>query len=75
MGGDFNDTLTNAPVDLFLAGINIWSGVNDTAEGRGSATSSEKRALHECLGALLKTKICRAQFHDAGKENKGESIY
>ena len=47
---------------------------NDTEEGRGSATFSEKRALHERLGSLLKTKVCRAQFHDAGKESKGESI-
>ena len=53
----------------------ISGGVsNDTEEGRVSATFSEKRALHERLGYLLKTKVCCAQFHDAGKDSKGESI-
>ena len=35
---------------------------------------SEKRVLCERLGSLLKTKVCRAQVHDAGKDRKGESI-
>ena len=48
---------------------------NYTEEGRGSETLSEKKALHECLGYILKTRVCRAQVHDAGKESKGESIY
>ena len=34
----------------------------------------EKRALRERLGYLLKTKVCRAQVHDTGKESKGKSI-
>ena len=29
-------------VDPFLGKINIWSGINDTEEGRDSATLSEK---------------------------------
>ena len=48
---------------------------NDTTEGRGSATLSEKRPLCGRLGYLRKTKVCRTQVHDAGKESKGESIY
>ena len=59
---------------MFLGDINIWSGVNGTAEDRGSATLSERRALRERLGSLLKAKVCRAQVHDAGKNRKGESI-
>ena len=42
---------------------------------RSSATLSEKRALRERLGYLLKTKVYRAQVYDAGKDSKGESIY
>ena len=44
------------------------------AEGRGSATLSEKLTLRECFGSLFKTKVCRAQVHDFGKEGKLESI-
>ena len=66
--GEFNDAITNALVDPLLGQINILSDVNDTAEGRISATLSEKRALCEHLGYLLKTKVRRAQVHDSGKE-------
>ena len=38
----FNDAINNALVISFLGEIYIWSGVNGTAEGRGSATLSEK---------------------------------
>ena len=62
-------------VNLFFGDINIWSGVNNTAEVRGSATLSEKRVLHERLGSRLNTKVYRSQVHDAGKESKGESVY
>ena len=41
MQGGFNGTITDASVDPFLGEINIWSGVNDTVKGRGSATLSE----------------------------------
>ena len=71
---DFNSAITNALVDPLLGYINIWCGVNDIAEGRDSATLSEKWALCERLGHLLKTSVCRAQVHDAGKEKKGELI-
>jgi len=47
---------------------------NETAEGRGSATVSEKRALRDRLEFFLKTKVCRTQKYDAGKESKGEAI-
>ena len=66
--------MTNASVYPFLGEINIWSGVNDTSEGRGSATLSEKKSLCERLGCLLKTRVFRARFHDAGKESKVELI-
>ena len=74
MWGGFNESITNALVDTFLGEINICSGVNDIAEGRGSETLSVKRALCERLGSLLKTKVHRSQVHDAGKESKVESI-
>ena len=35
---------------------------------------NEKIALRERLGSLLKTKLCRLQVNDAGKESKGELI-
>ena len=72
--GDFNDAPTNASVNSFRGEINICSGINDTAEGRGSATLSEKWALREHLGSLLTPKVYRAQVHDVGRESKGESI-
>ena len=61
-------------VNPLLGEINIWIGVNNTAEGRYSETLSEKRAPCEHLGSLLKNKACHAQIHDSGKERKGESI-
>ena len=72
--GDFNDALTNALVDPFPGDINICSGVNNTAKGRGSATLIEKWSLRERLRYLLKTKVYRAQVRDAGKETKVESM-
>ena len=57
MRGDFDDAITNDSVDLLLGEINIWRSVNDTAEGRGIATLSEKRALLERSRYLIKTKV------------------
>ena len=74
LSGQLCYSVTHASVDPFLGEINIWSSVKDTAEGRGSATLSGKQSLCECLWYLLKTKVCRAQVHDAGKESKGESV-
>ena len=51
MRDDFNDAITNALVDLFLGEINIWNVVNDTAEGRGSVTLSEKLAFCERISS------------------------
>ena len=65
--GHFNEALTNTSVNPFPGEINIWSGVNNIAEGKNSSTLSEKRALREHLGSLLKTKVFRAQVHDTGK--------
>ena len=71
----FNDALTNDLVNPLLWDINIWSSINNTSEGRCSASLSENLALRERLGSLLKTKVCRAQVHYGRKESKGELIY
>ena len=71
MQGYFNNAITNTSVDPFLGDINIWSGVKNTSEGRGSETLSEKWALQERLGYNLQNKVCPDQVHDAGKESKG----
>ena len=47
---DSNNSITNALIDPFLGEINIWSGVPDTSEGRGSATLSEKKHLMNVWG-------------------------
>ena len=59
---------------MFLGEIIFWSGVNGIAEGRCTARLSKERAIYEHLGYLFKNKVCRAQVHDIGKGNKGESI-
>ena len=72
--GDFNCIIINALVYPFLGEINIWSGVKNTAEGRGSATLIENKSLRGRLGYLLNTRVHHAQVHDAINESKGESI-
>ena len=74
MWGYFNDALNNALVYTLLGYINIWSGANDTVEGKGSATLSGNIALLKRFGSLLKTKACRPQVCDACNESKGEYI-